>query len=143
MLSGIIPILATPFHDDESLDLKSLVRTIEFMVGIGVNGVTLLGVLGESNRLTDSERSSLIRTAVEAAGGKIPVIAGCSHSGTTATVALVREALSLGAAAVMIAPSRQPVPNDDAVFEYYARIAETGCAHRFAGSSGLDRSPYA
>lgn len=126
MISGVIPILATPFRDDEFHDLPSLSRMIEFMVQLGVNGVTLLGVLGESNRLTDAERSTLIRTAVDAASGKIPVVVGCSHTGTAASVALVREAMSLGAAAVMIAPARLPVPNDSAVFDYYARIAETG-----------------
>jgi 4-hydroxy-tetrahydrodipicolinate synthase len=125
-LSGVIPILATPFHDDESLDLASLTRLIEFAAAIGANGVTLLGVLGESNRLTDAERATLIRTAVAAAAGKLPVIAGCSHTGTAATLALVREAMALGAAAVMIAPSRQPVPSDAAVYDYYARVAETG-----------------
>lgn len=125
-LHGVIPILATPFHDDESLDLPSLTRLIEFSAEVGANGVTLLGVLGESNRLTDAERSTLIRTAVQAAAGKLPVIAGCSHTGTAATIALVDEAMSLGASAVMIAPSRQPVPNDETVFDYYARIAETG-----------------
>jgi len=119
---GVIPILATPFHDDESLDPASLERLIEFVAALGVSGVTLLGVLGESNRLTDAERTSLIRTAVKAAAG-LPVIAGCSHTGTSATIALAREAADLGAAAVMIAPSRQPVPGDDVVFEYYARIA--------------------
>ena len=125
-LSGVIPILATPFHDDESLDLASLARLIEFSASLGVTGVTLLGVLGESNRLTDTERSSLIRTAVEAAAGKIPVIVGCSHTGTTATKTLVNEAMSLGAAAVMIAPSKQPVPSEGVVFDYYEKIAQTG-----------------
>jgi 4-hydroxy-tetrahydrodipicolinate synthase len=124
-LSGVIPILATPFHDDESPDLTSLTRLIEFCAGIGSNGVTLLGVLGESNRLTDAERSTLIRTSV-AAAGRMPVIVGCSHTGTFATVSLVEEAMSLGASAVMIAPSRQPVPNDASVFDYYARVAATG-----------------
>ncbi|MDQ1469913.1 MAG: 4-hydroxy-tetrahydrodipicolinate synthase [Bryobacterales bacterium] len=122
-LSGVIPILATPFHDDESLDHASLTRMIEFFAKTGVNAVTLLGVLGESNRLTDSERSALIATAVKAAGA-LPVIAGCSHTGTAATIALVNEAAALGAAAVMIAPSKQPVPNDELVFTYYSRIAE-------------------
>jgi 4-hydroxy-tetrahydrodipicolinate synthase len=125
-LEGVIPILATPFHDDESLDLPSLTRLIEFCGSLGVTGVTLLGVLGESNRLTDSERSTLIRTAVAAAAGKVPVIVGCSHTGTSATAALAEGAMSLGASAVMIAPSRQPVPNDAAVYDYYARIAEHG-----------------
>jgi 4-hydroxy-tetrahydrodipicolinate synthase len=124
-VSGVIPILATPFRDDDSLDLPSLTRLIEFCGEVGANGVTLLGVLGESNRLTDSERGTLIRTAV-AAAGTLPVIVGCSHTGTFATVALVQDAIDLGASAVMIAPSRQPVPNDAVVFDYYARIAETG-----------------
>jgi 4-hydroxy-tetrahydrodipicolinate synthase len=120
--TGVIPILATPFHDDESLDLASLSRLIEFVASTGVDGVTLLGVLGESNRLTDSERTSLIKTAVKAAAG-LPVIAGCSHTGTSATISLAREAADLGAAGVMIAPSRQPIPNDDVIFDYYARVA--------------------
>ena len=62
---GVIPILATPFRaDDEALDLESWERLIEFMIELGVDGLTILGVLGESNRLTDQERQTLIRTAV-------------------------------------------------------------------------------
>ena len=122
-LAGVIPILATPFHDDESVDHASLARMIEFFAGMGVQAVTLLGVLGESNRLTDGERSALIATAVKAAAG-LPVIVGCSHTGTAATIALVREAASLGAVAVMLATSKQPAPNDDLVFSYYTRVAE-------------------
>ena len=122
-LSGVIPILATPFREDESLDTASLERMIAFFAGLQVNGVTLLGVLGESNRLTDEERATLIRSAVRAAGS-IPVIVGCSHTGTSATISLSRQAAELGAAAVMIAPSKQPAPNDDAVFEYYRRVAD-------------------
>jgi 4-hydroxy-tetrahydrodipicolinate synthase len=122
-LEGVIPILATPFHEDESPDHASLNRIIEFFSRMGVNAVTLLGVLGESNRLTDSERSALITTAVKAAG-RLPVIVGCSHTGTAATIALAQEAASLGAAAIMIAPSKQPAPNDEVVFTYYSRLAE-------------------
>ena len=44
---GVYPILATPFHDDESLDLGSFDRLIRFMARLGVDGVTILGVLGE------------------------------------------------------------------------------------------------
>jgi len=122
-LDGVIPILATPFNDDESLDLASLDRMIRFFGAMGCDGVTLLGVLGESNRLTDAERTVLIRTAV-AAAGKMPVIAGCSHTGTAATIGLCNEAANQGASAVMISPSKQPTPNDEAVFTYYSRITE-------------------
>ncbi len=81
---GVIPILATPFHDDESLDLDSWQRLIEFMIDLRVDGVTILGVLGESNRLLDHEREVLIRTAVATAANRVPIIVGTSHTGTEA-----------------------------------------------------------
>ncbi|HYC50896.1 MAG TPA: dihydrodipicolinate synthase family protein [Gemmatimonadaceae bacterium] len=120
--TGVIPILATPFNDDESLDLDSLARIVEFNASVGVDGVTVLGLLGESNRLTDEERTDIVGCAVEAAGS-LPVIVGTSHTGTAATIALSDQALQLGATAVMITPSAQPVPSDKAVIEYFERIA--------------------
>ena len=90
---GVIPILATPFlPDDEALDLESWHRLIEFMIGLGVDGITILGVLGESNRLTDHERETLIRAAVALVHKRVPVIVGASHSGTRAAGELARMA---------------------------------------------------
>ena len=121
--TGVIPILATPFNDDESLDLASWRRMIEFMVELGVDGITILGVLGESNRVNDHEREALIKSAVATANKRIPVIVGASHTGTAAAAFLSRMAEELGADAVMIAPAREAVPNDERVIEYYQRIA--------------------
>ena len=120
---GVYPILATPFVEDEGLDLESFDRLIRFMGGLGVEGVTILGVLGEANRLMDKEREALIRTAVKAAGD-MPVIVGASHSGTRAARELSQMAESLGAQAVMVTPHAEAVPNDDRVFEYYKTIAD-------------------
>ena len=121
--AGVIPILATPFRDDESLDPDSWARLLEFMVGLGVDGVTILGVLGESNRLSDHEREALIRQAVSVVNGRVPIIAGTSYTGTCAAVHLARMAQDLGADAVMITPTKEPVPNDDRIVETYERIA--------------------
>ena len=121
--TGVIPILATPFNDDESLDLASWQRMIEFMVGLGVDGITILGVLGESNRLNDHEREALIKSAVAVVNKRMPVIVGTSHSGSAAAAYLSRMACDLGADAVMVAPAKEPVPNDERVLEYYRRIA--------------------
>ena len=114
---GVIPILATPFRDDESLDPESWARLLEFMVGLGVDGVTILGVLGESNRLSDHEREALIRQAVSVVNGRLPIIVGTSYTGTRAALHLARMAQDLGADAVMITPAREPVPNDDRIVE--------------------------
>ncbi len=120
--TGVIPILATPFRDDESLDLDSLAKIIRFNAAAGVDAVTILGLLGESNRLTDADRTLVIKTAIEAAAG-LPVIVGTSHTGTQATIDLSRQALDLGATALMITASAQPTPSDKAVFDYFTRIA--------------------
>lgn len=121
---GVFPILITPFDDHGNLDLKSFDRTVHFMAEIGVNGATIIGVLGESNRMLDSEREQLIKTAVKASDGRIPIIVGTSHSGTQATLELSQTAESLGAAGVMVTPSREPVPNEDRIFEFFQRVAE-------------------
>lgn len=122
---GVLPILATPFHPDESLDLNSWVRLIDFVVSLGVDGATILGVLGEANRLSERERTTLIRAAIAAADGRIPIIVGTSHAGTEAMRSLSLEAERLGASAVMVAPGKEPVPNDDRTFEVYQRLGDS------------------
>ena len=121
--SGVVPILATPFHADEAVDTESLDRLVRFMAVLGVDGVTVLGVLGESNRLSDRDREVAISAAVAAAGA-MPVIVGASHPGTRATLDLIAMAADLGAKGVMVAASAEPVPNDDRLFEYYRRVGE-------------------
>lgn len=122
--TGVYPILPTPFRADEKPDLESLVRIIRFMATVGVQGVTIVGVLGESNRLLDREREELIRVAVEAAPDGLAVIVGVSHSGTGAALELAQMAESIGADAVMVAPLKEAVPSDERVFEYFRRIAD-------------------
>lgn len=123
VFEGVWPILATPFDADDRLDLASLDRLVRFMAALGVDGVTVTGVLGESNRLLDRERVDIVRTAVAAAGDR-PVIVGTSHSGTLAARALSQEAQALGAAAVMLTPHAEATPNDARVFEYFRTVAD-------------------
>jgi 4-hydroxy-tetrahydrodipicolinate synthase len=120
---GVYPILATPFDEKEGIDLESFDRLVRFMDSLAVDGITILGVLGEANRLVDREREALIRTAV-AAAGRMPVIVGTSHSGTLAALELSQMAEQLGAKAVMVTPHAEAVPNDDRVFDYYKAIAD-------------------
>ncbi len=120
--TGVYPILPTPFGDDETVDLDSFAKIVRFMTEIGVDGITILGVLGEANRLIDAERQAIIQTAVEAADSKIPVIVGTSHSGTKATVLLSRMAADHGASGVMITPHREPTPNEQRIFDHFATI---------------------
>jgi 4-hydroxy-tetrahydrodipicolinate synthase len=121
--TGVWPILVTPFDGQEHVDLESMDKVVRFMAQLGMDGVTILGVLGESNRLVDAERERVIATAVKAAG-TMPVCVGTSHPGTAATRTLSQMAEQLGAAAVMVTPGHEPAPNEQRVFEYYKTVAD-------------------
>lgn len=120
--TGVYPILPTPFREDETVDLDAYANVVRFMTRIGVAGITILGVLGEANRLVDAERKAIIQTAIEAASGHIPVIVGTSHSGTKATVILSQMAADLGASGIMVTPHREPTPNEQRIFDHFAAV---------------------
>lgn len=120
---GVFPILPTPFLPDESIDIGSFQHMIERMVGLGVDGVTILGVLGEANRLTDRERTDLVAAAVRTANGRIPVVVGTSHSGTRAAAELAASAKRQGADAVMVTPHKEPVPSERRIFDHFRAVA--------------------
>ena len=119
---AVFPILPTPFHPDESVDLDSYARMVERMVALDVSGVTILGVLGEANRLTDRERTAIIECTLSTADGRIPVVVGTSHSGTRAAIELTQTAADLGAAAIMVTPHKEAVPSDEKVLTHFRAI---------------------
>jgi 4-hydroxy-tetrahydrodipicolinate synthase len=94
------------------------------MLELRVDGMTILGVLGESNRLADHERAELIEAAVATVRGRAPVIVGTSHSGTRVTEHLAKMAQDLGADAVMVTPSKEAVPSDDRIVESFQRLGD-------------------
>eukprot|EP00035_Acanthoeca_spectabilis_P036638 m.40773 g.40773 ORF g.40773 m.40773 type:complete len:351 (-) comp8128_c0_seq1:111-1163(-) len=124
--TGVWPIMATPFHADarETIDFNSFTRAVGFMKDVGVNGITIAGVLGESNRLLDSELRELILAAVDAAGA-MPVCVGISHAGTAATAGRAELVAECGASSVMITPLKEPVPlPPNKIAAHYTAVAE-------------------
>src|SRR3990172_13178373 len=91
-LSGVFNTTPTPFRADGSLDVDSVRTLTQFTIDRGVNGMTILGVMGEADKLTEAERDAVIEQTLEAAAGRIPVCVGTSHSGTDGWVAFSRRA---------------------------------------------------
>jgi len=121
-LEGVWNIVPTPFADDGSLDAASLPGLTRFVAGCGVDGMTILGVLGEAGKLADDERRTVIEGVIGAADG-LPVCVGVSHAATDRAVAFAREAAALGAQSVMLAPPALARPNDAAVLAHYLAVA--------------------
>jgi 4-hydroxy-tetrahydrodipicolinate synthase len=121
--SGVHWMLATPFKEDESLDTGSFPNLMDKAKQSGCRGVVCLGVTGEVARMTDRERSLVVKAVVENSDG-LPVTVGTTAAGTAAAVENSLEAEKLGAAAVMVSAPVMGKPNDNALFTHYARIAD-------------------
>ncbi len=119
---GVYPILPTPFKDDGSVDLDSMKRLIEFQNEVGVNGVNIMGFMGESHKLANREREDLLKTTVAAKRPGLEVWVGIRTLGTMAAIEQAQEAEALGADAVFVAPIE--IQNDDAIYAHYKAISE-------------------
>ncbi len=81
--SGVFPIAPTPFNPDGSVDWHSADRLFEFYHGIGADGTTVLGIMGEAPKLEPEESVGLVKRAVAKMAGK-PIIVGVSAPGWSA-----------------------------------------------------------
>jgi 4-hydroxy-tetrahydrodipicolinate synthase len=102
---GVLPALITPFTDDgEAIDTHALTAIVDRLVGAGVGGLVPGGSTGEFTTLTHDERRRLVEVSLDAARGRVPVVAGTGALSTRETVELSRHAERAGAAAVMVVP---------------------------------------
>jgi 4-hydroxy-tetrahydrodipicolinate synthase len=118
---GVYPIAATPFHPDGRLDTTSIDRMIDFYNDCGATGVTILGIMGEAPKLEPAESLAIVRQVVKRS--RIPVVVGVSAPGFAAMRRLAQEAMSAGAAGVMIAPAPH-LRTDDQIATYFAQAVE-------------------
>ncbi|WP_103501999.1 MULTISPECIES: dihydrodipicolinate synthase family protein [Streptomyces] len=105
-LRGLVPAPVTPFTADGAVDHEALASYGRWLAGFdGVKGLVCLGHAGEGTFLTQDEQVAVIRTLVEAVGGKTPIIAGITGEGTAVAAAEARRAVDAGAAAGLLYPS--------------------------------------
>lgn len=100
-LHGIIPPVCTPFTEEHEIDVPSLERLLGYLLDSGVHGVFMLGSTSETATLSDSQRRTVIDTAVRTVGGQVPVLAGVIDMSTTRMVEHGRVAQSLGVDALV------------------------------------------
>lgn len=138
-LNGVHTIVPTPFDAQGGLDTQSLHRLIDFLAGLGVDGVVVLGVMGEAPKLSEQEQAEVIRVSLEAAAGRIPVFAGAGAAGTDLAIAKGQAAVRAGAAGLLVAPP--PVQKNQVIFDYYRRIGEAVAApiilHDYPAATGI------
>lgn len=121
--AGVFVICPTPFHNDGSLDTRSTDTMVEAFLAAGATGLTILGIMGEAQKLAAEEALSFAKQVIARVAGRVPVIVGVSAAGFAAMSALSRKVMDAGAAGVMIAPPAH-LRTDDQIVSYYADAAE-------------------
>ncbi|MPZ82175.1 MAG: dihydrodipicolinate synthase family protein [Actinophytocola sp.] len=120
---GLVPILATPFQPDGTLDLPSLRRLTEFQLVSGVDGVAVFGMASENFALTAAERAVILREVTGVVAGAVPVVAGVGATGTVPAIEQVVAAEAGGASALMVLPPYLVKPGPAQLVDFYADVA--------------------
>ena len=118
---GVFPISATPFTDNGDLDLDSTERLTDFYLARGATGLTILGMMGEAPKLSPEESGEFLSAVLARVAGRIPVVVGVSNPGLGAMAALAHEAMSKGAAGVMVAPIPS-LKTEEQIINYYVAV---------------------
>lgn len=123
-LRGIITATPTPFAADGSVDRDVLCSHIEFLIERGADGLAPLGGTGEYPALSAQERADVVRWTVEAAQGRVPVIAGVLSTGYEDAVAAGLAAKAAGADALMVVTPYYALAGDEGVRAYFTRYRQ-------------------
>lgn len=119
---GVYVISVTPFDDRGALDLDGTDRLIDFYAKAGVDGITILGIMGEAPKLAHEESVAFAKRVI-ARAGQLPVVVGVSAPGLAPMAALTKAVMDVGAAGVMIAPPGN-LKGDDAIVTYFHNCVE-------------------
>jgi 2-keto-3-deoxy-L-arabinonate dehydratase len=126
-LTGVVQVVPTIFHEDETVDLDGTTRVVDYLIDGGVDGLCLLANYSEQFSLTDAERDAIARTLLERVAGRLPVIVTTSHYSARVAAARSRAAQDMGAAMVMVMPpffGATLTATGPAVIEYFRHVTD-------------------
>jgi len=125
MATGSLVAIVTPMTDDGALDLDALRRLVDWHIAEGTDGIVIVGTTGESPTVSFDEHCLLIRTAVEQAAGRVPVIAGTGANSTSEAIELTECAKRAGAQAGLSVVPYYNKPTQEGLYQHYRKIAES------------------
>jgi 4-hydroxy-tetrahydrodipicolinate synthase len=120
-LRGSITALVTPFRDG-AVDEEAFRSHIDWQIENGTHGLVPVGTTGESPTLSHREHERVVEICVEAAGGRVPVIAGAGSNSTAEAVAFSRHAEAVGADAVLIVTPYYNKPTQEGLYQHFKAI---------------------
>jgi 4-hydroxy-tetrahydrodipicolinate synthase len=123
-ITGSIVALATPMHDDGSVDYPSLRKLIDWHIAEGTDCISPVGTTGESPTLGIQEHQEIIRVSVEQAAGRVPIMAGCGSNSTAEAIAMAKFAREVGADCQLQVVPYYNRPSQEGLYQHFKAIAE-------------------
>ncbi|MDH3973359.1 MAG: 4-hydroxy-tetrahydrodipicolinate synthase [Deltaproteobacteria bacterium] len=123
MFEGAFSALVTPFKDNQ-VDEEALRGIIGFQISKGINGLVPCGTTGESATLTYEEHKKVIEITVDAADGRVPVIAGAGSNSTAETIDLAAHAKKAGAHGALLITPYYNKPTQEGLYLHYKSVAQ-------------------
>lgn len=122
--TGVYPAATTQFTADDKVDIPATQRVLTALVDDGVDGLIVLGTCGENNSLRPEEKRDVLKAAVAAAGGRVPLVTGVSELCTARAIEYAREAEAIGMDALMVLPAMVYVPTEAELAAHFRAVAE-------------------
>ena len=123
MFTGSLVALVTPFRKGE-VDVEALKRLVDWQIREGTQGLVPCGTTGESATLSVEEHHQVVALTVEAAAGRVPVLAGTGSNNTAEAIQLTRAAKQAGAAGALLIAPYYNKPTQEGLYRHYLAVAE-------------------
>lgn len=144
-LQGCGTALVTPFTEGGAVDLPALRALVEWQVGEGIDFLVPCGSTGEAQTLSDAERERVVAEVIEAAAGRVPVMAGATSNDTARAVDETRRMCRLGADYILSATPYYNKPTQDGLYRHFAAVADAAtrpvCLYNVPGRTAVNLSP--
>ena len=126
-ITGILPVVPTPFLEDGALDVEGITRVLECTIDQGVDAICILANYSEQFVLSDDERAQTMRSSLKHVAGRVPMIVTISHFSTEIAMQRARAAETMGADMVMMMPPYHGAglkADDAGIFEHYQAVSD-------------------
>ena len=122
---GVFPAVTTKLKDDGSLDQEAIKSGLNRLIDNGVGGVVMMGMVGENAQLTQDEKRTVLKIAVETVNGRVPIVSGRAETNTDSAIQFAQDAEKIGVQGLMVFPGLTYKSDDRETVEFYRTIARS------------------
>lgn len=117
--------MVTPFDHKGNIDFAKTTKLVNYLIENGTDSLVVAGTTGESPTLSTEEKLALFRHVVEAAAGRVPVVAGTGSNNTHSSIELTEKAEETGVDAIMLVAPYYNKPNQEGLYQHFKAVAES------------------